>query len=124
MYGIFVGSNLRLIRKPSKCGDLLLFKEEEDDAFCGGGRRGSPERDSSCRIDYNRLVRHWNLYGTGMISSKLNDFRIEEMYRGIAYVELHGDSQESFWQLRKGCGGSQFGRARLHLGIVRGIRDR
>jgi len=98
MYGIFVGATLRLIRKPLKMwGICIFFKEEErllrfaEEALTvpreGTSSIAAVEYIGSKALEYIRKL--------GQVSSKLNDLPdIDEKCRGIAYVEIHGDSQE------------------------------
>lgn len=98
MYGIFVGATLRLTVKPLKMwGICFFFKEEErllhfaEEALKvpreGTSSIAAVEYIGSRALDYIRKL--------GQFSSKLKDLPdIDEKCRGIAYVEIHGDSRE------------------------------
>lgn len=103
MYGIFVGATLRLIRKPLKMWGICFFFKEEERLlhFAENALKVSREGTSSiAAVEYIGCTALEYIRKLGQVSSKLKDLPdIDERYKGIAYMELHGDSQEELMAL-------------------------
>ena len=98
MYGIFAGAALRLIKKPLKMWGICFFFEEEARLMHFAQQALKiPKQGSSSIAAVEYIGRQALNYirKLGEVSSKLKDLPdIPEKYKGIAYVELHGDSEE------------------------------
>ncbi|HWQ79242.1 MAG TPA: FAD-binding oxidoreductase [Anaerovoracaceae bacterium] len=97
MYGIFVGAALRLVRKPLKMWGICFFFEEEARLLHFAEQALKiPKQGSSSIAAVEYIGRQALNYirKLGQVSSKLQELPdIGKKYKGIAYVELHGDSE-------------------------------
>jgi D-lactate dehydrogenase (cytochrome) len=103
MYGIFTGASLRLIKKPRKMWGICCFFEEEARLLRFAERALLIPKEgasSVAAVEYIGRLALGYIRKLSQTSSKLQDLPdIDEKYNGIAYVELHGDSQEELMAL-------------------------
>ena len=103
MYGIFTAASLRLIRQPKELWGICFFFEEECSSLyfaeevleirgTGPSSVAAVEYLSSQALTYSRRLR--------VVSSKLQELPdIDERYKGVIYVELHGNGEREMEKL-------------------------
>lgn len=97
MYGIFVAAVLRLSKKPSELWGICFFFEDQMKPLYFAEQALKIPREGTSSIAAVEYLDHQSLkYVRKLreVSSKLEGIPdIDEKYKGMIYVELHGDSE-------------------------------